>query len=535
MRFLRIKQAETALADNRLDEAFELSQSPDVRKHRRGQKVIGQLTRKLIERGGNHLENKRLPQALTDCNKAEVLAGNLPDIATLRSGICKAIENGRNDIRHNGLKLQEARKHIDNGRLSLGEKILDNSCPEAELLQKKADLRRLHIDDAAGRLKNALENNDLEAVLEAMSIIGAADFKQQKLTTLASEVKILICNKLRTMLAIGRVDLANGILQKAEPFAGESLDFQELSRAVLQLNRAGCFINQGHPRPAGRILRQMKLILPECDWLDEAISNIEKATEANEGLRNGPLGLVIAEESMYLPDTTKVTAQQRTEMIAMADKNVPNILQPDSPIPNQNKPLNTKIPLNFIVQVDGVGSYLVMRNHQVKIGAISSAANPDLGLVAEPDLPVATIARADEDYFLRTKNKIRINNVEVTEKLLANGDSIHLSPRTGFKFTRPNSASGTAMIELTSARVPYPDVRRVILMDREIVIGPGPGSHIRNDQCPQSVVLYLKDDGVYCRTKELITIDNTPASGNNQLPIGKAIQAGQISLVLINK
>ena len=84
---LRIKQAECALADGRLDEAFEIAKTDDVRDHRRGQKLIGKLTRALAKRGWDNLAADRLHQALTDCNTADKLGGKLPEIAELRTAI----------------------------------------------------------------------------------------------------------------------------------------------------------------------------------------------------------------------------------------------------------------------------------------------------------------------------------------------------------------------------------------------------------------------------------------------------------------
>jgi len=44
-------------------------------------------------------------------------------------------------------------------------------------------------------------------------------------------------------------------------------------------------------------------------------------------------------------------------------------------------------------------------------------------------------------------------------KLLTEGDRVTLSNRCQFKFSRPNSASGTARLVLSSARLPNPDIR----------------------------------------------------------------------------
>ena len=49
MLILRLKQAETAVADGRLDEAFEIVQSEQIRQHRRGQKLIGRLAGAFVD------------------------------------------------------------------------------------------------------------------------------------------------------------------------------------------------------------------------------------------------------------------------------------------------------------------------------------------------------------------------------------------------------------------------------------------------------------------------------------------------------
>jgi len=93
--FLRLKQAASAIADGRLDEAFDIVQPEDIRQHHRGQKLIGRLARALARRGQENLEAERIQLALVDCNKAEKLAGNTSDVAKLRSAICSEMEQRR--------------------------------------------------------------------------------------------------------------------------------------------------------------------------------------------------------------------------------------------------------------------------------------------------------------------------------------------------------------------------------------------------------------------------------------------------------
>src|SRR5688572_22083695 len=82
---LRIRQAEVALGDGRLDEAYELCQSEKLRSHRKGQALVTRLVRALVKRGHEHLNAARPQQALVDCEKASRLGGALAEVVELRS------------------------------------------------------------------------------------------------------------------------------------------------------------------------------------------------------------------------------------------------------------------------------------------------------------------------------------------------------------------------------------------------------------------------------------------------------------------
>src|SRR4051812_26999302 len=99
MLILRIRHAETALADGRLDEAFELVRDPKLRSHRRGQDLLTRLVAALTKRGREHLKLDRFAQALTDCEKAQQLAGDLPELVALRSDAMDAVQWQRREQR----------------------------------------------------------------------------------------------------------------------------------------------------------------------------------------------------------------------------------------------------------------------------------------------------------------------------------------------------------------------------------------------------------------------------------------------------
>jgi hypothetical protein len=67
---LRLRQAETAFAEERLNEAARLAEQPDVRDRREGQILITRIVEAFVARSREHLTASRLDEANADCNEA---------------------------------------------------------------------------------------------------------------------------------------------------------------------------------------------------------------------------------------------------------------------------------------------------------------------------------------------------------------------------------------------------------------------------------------------------------------------------------
>ena len=100
------------------------------------------------------------------------------------------------------------------------------------------------------------------------------------------------------------------------------------------------------------------------------------------------------------------------------------------------------------------------------------------------------------------------------------------------KFNIPNPASTTATLSLPGTRLGRADVRRIILMDRDILIGPNEGSHILAESLDETIALFTQNGRLLCRAKDKILVDEKAVSPTAGLPINKQIRIGQISLVL---
>jgi len=105
-------------------------------------------------------------------------------------------------------------------------------------------------------------------------------------------------------------------------------------------------------------------------------------------------------------------------------------------------------------------------------------------------------------------------------RLLASGECLDLSPRCRLTFRLPSPASTTAVLDLTGARLPRADIRRVILMDQDLIIGPGSASHVVATQLERPVVLHVSQGQLVCQGRDA------------GIPVGERVSVGGVSFVL---
>jgi tetratricopeptide (TPR) repeat protein len=533
---LRLRQAEYAMADGRLDEAFEIVQSPAIRQHRRGQKLTGKLARAFVKRGQENLSAARIQQALTDCNKAEKLAGNLPQAVALRTAICKAIEEKRYRDQQDALKIAQVQNDIENGRLSAAEKILTDGSDgngKAGTLKQKAALARLEIDQAIEKAQQALQRDDIEAAIDILlarsggPVVNTMSNHNSKLSELLSRIRGIAANQIRENLNHGRLDLAQALHQRVAPIADGCSGISELGLALAHCRRAAESVAQGRPREASRLLRQVKAICPSAKWLDPATRQTEQAAAFLDELSAGPLGLNTLEGSGG--DKRADIGATENGRLADSDSAGRNRLRRRAASNHQDE---STFASEFVLQIDGIGSFLVLREPRVTVGPVSSSARPTVGLIADPYLPTLVFERSDGDYFVRCSDTFQVNNKPTTEKLLNNGDRIALSPRCGMKFNLPNPASTTAVVTLSSARINRADVRQIILMERDILLGPSLSAHIPIESLSKQAALFIQNGRLLCRTEDAVTVDGRVLNSQTGLPMNKQIKIGPISMVL---
>jgi hypothetical protein len=553
---LRIKQAESALSDGRLDEAFELLGAADLRAHRRGQELAGKLARAMVKRGREHLEGGRLAQAGSDGEKAVRLGGNLPEAAELRTAVVGAMTFQQREAQMQAQAVVAAGRQIEQGQLSIGQKLLngvqDGNGRAAAMLQEVAG-RRVMIEAIAEKASAALGRDDWETAVGELARAREAKLVDSRLREMMGQVSRMLVEKIESAVQSGRLDLAASLLKRLSRASEPTLQSEQLVRAVEQCRAAWTWIECGQPRQAEEILRRLTAVLPSAEWIESALKSLRQAGDAMRELRGGPLGLLDdgrervngEEHSEVMPMRTRMSAADKNvcpTIPCAADKNVcPTIpcaadknVCPTIPCAADKNvcPTHDGCQARMLIQVDGIGSFLVVRQPRVTIGPVSASPAVDVGLQTDANTPPITIERVDEDYFVRSASSVMVNDKPCRKKLLTGGDRIALSLRCRMSFRRPSAASTSAVLDLHSARLSRGDVRHVILMDRELILGPGGGAHIRADDLPEAAVLVVRDGQWFCRAKSAMMIDGKAAQKTSAIPMGCQVQVGTVTFVV---
>lgn len=523
---LRLKQVQSAMSDGQLDEAFRLVSGEEVKKHRKGQKLAAKLAKALAKRGKDHLAAQRPEQALSDCNKADTLGGNRAEVAELRRAICKRMEEKQYQHRQRNEKLAQAQQQMDNGWLSVGEGILEDvEHAEADILLQAASGKRKLTNDVVAKAEAALTRGNLEEAIEIIRRSGVSMNQDSRIAEQIGRIRETVVGRVKDYLNSGRVDLAGSMLGRLLSLDGDTVEVKQLGDAIAICGQAAESVAAGNTRQAVGLLGKLKIMLPGAKWIEDARSQAQKSAEAVESLCTGPLGLVSCGTKDEEPVEAVSVNEDIEESLAEADTSEGDV----------TTDMKKMVPSKFVLQIEGVGAYCVLREKNVSIGPISSSRRPTLGLMAQPGLPVVNIERHDEDYFLSSDERITIGEEMVSRKLLADGDKIALSPRCRMKFQMPNAASNTAILLLSSAKLARPDINHVILMDRDILIGSGVSNHVRTLNSNESLALFVRDGKMYCRTEDTIIVDGREYDAQGGLPIDKPIKIGRLGVVIVSE
>jgi hypothetical protein len=286
-------------------------------------------------------------------------------------------------------------------------------------------------------------------------------------------------------------------------------ELREYQAILSQLRETWRLIESGDFATARIALARVASIIPKAKWLQPVGEQLESADRAMGQLKTSALGWMnvspVAEADGRALPAGRINKSLQTPAVFM---------QPNEVLPSQ-----------MILHVDAVGSFLVLRQPQVVIGPISGSIVPDIALIAEPNLPALQVERIDDDYFLKSGGA-------VNGKLLNSGDRLELSPRCRLTFAVPSPASTSAVLDLSGARLPRSEIRRVILMDQDIIIGSGSNSHVQSNQVTEAIVLHIRQGQLFCQSRQPVLVNGQPVDSQSPLPLGANVKTAGVSFVM---
>ena len=519
-RQIRLKQAQHALKEGRLDEAFSIAIEKEVRELRAGQILLEDLVSPLLERAEEHLASDRLREALIDAERAVAAGGQRSDAIRLRDNVESAMAKQRGEAQ----AVNSVRHHLKAGRLDTGAVRLADAGTgnHAAQLERELETRRQRAREA---LERAGEHAQAGRLLEALASARQAIEKDSAVSDDA-EVLPMLKNKVIEQIGQG---LDSGDLKRAGELCsllreslGKTLEGSRMEDALKSCGRASEAFERGDLDGARVLLSQVSGLRPEASWINDARSSLEAAGNALGAVRSGPLGLL----STSSAQAAAIPASFAETLRATSPRN------PAAQV--ANPPSEEAARGALLLWIDGVGTYLIVPGDRVSIGRAGSSTRPDLGLSRSGIAGHhAEVVRSDDDYFIvAAQGAVAVNGSPTPRKLLQDGDSVHLGDRSQFTFRLPTNLSSTAVITLRGNQRLDDNVQRIVLCDGHFLLGGQDNCHLQVPGTREPVVLTRTDEALVCRAAQPIVVNGKLAGEETRISLGEAVQVGDLTFTL---
>ncbi len=514
---VRLKTAEDAFDDGRIDEAFDIVTVPDLAGHRRTQVLLNKLAEALLTRGQNHLLNQRFTEALADFDRAgrcghaneKVVEWRNRAVAASREAVAgrqsreAALAEAQARLAAGSLSgaqsALEAVKGVDAGRIQMQNAIVRQSDRAAEALEDAEEaLKRDDLPTAVARLKAAIQLHckmdgvaDLEARLVSRVVREAMEaFRQGRLQRAEQQMTLLS-------------DIGRDRPERVE------------AQNALQLARdAGKAVGDSRYAAAGVMLGRLAQADHMADWVVATRDQLNQLDDLRRSVLEGPLACFISRDAHRAVDPV----HEHSMTLAPAQRPAaPPVLRAIShPSPDQGH-------RRLMLRIDGVGSFLLLNSQRVSIGRAGAGATADLQLVSDLADRQAEIIRSGEDYFVAASGGVELAGRPVEHALLQSGDKVRLGHRVRLRFLRPSRKSAAAVLELGEGVRMASDCRRAILMGGPIIISPRRDSHIVTPPGSGDYVLMLRDGAVMLKS-------TGSSGGATALALGAPLNVGDLRI-----
>ncbi len=516
--FVRIRAAEKALREGRLDEAFRLAMASDLRDHRRGQAVLAGLAEKFLARAREHYRADRFSEALLDLDRADAGGGLKDEIAELRKYVQSvAVEHFRKDDSRRR-RVDDAVRRIEDGSLAAGRKLLEQAShgdTAAARVRQVADKKSMEIGDIIGQAERLIAMGQWAGAADRVRRAKSIDAHAADVIRLEAELCEKVLGSARGTLIQGYPARAADELACLGELGKKLPARQELVDVLALTSEAGDHARAGRFGEAKRCAMSAARRISGANWINEAVEQLRMLEEVAAALAAGPLGERLrggnGGRSINMPDPG-VGRVSLDETVA-----IPHRIASGGPATDR-----------LLLLVDGGGSFLLIRGGGATIGRAATEHPADVPIFSDVAERHVNIQRVDEDYFAFATKEIEVGDRPTQHTLLRDGDRVVLGKKAKFLFRIPSRRSATAVLELSdTTKMPH-DVRRVVLLRHAATIGCGPTAHIPCRHAGVPLVLFERNGDLWVRRQSDGHVDNEA----KVLTVGQSIEIGGVGMVV---
>lgn len=509
LQFVRLRAAEQALRDGRIDDAHRLATAPDLKEHARALAVLAALSEKFLDRAREHFRADRHKEALLDLDRAIDGGEKRDEIAELRHYVITVAAALHQDHAARQAQLDAARRRVERGSLAAGRGMLADVAtdhPAVRQIREDIDRRARDVAELLTQAQHVLDHGRFAEAAGRLRRARSIDAQNPAVSRMESELCAKVFHAARAALREGRLARAGDELAAIDDLGATIPEKGELLQMLSAARQAASALGGHDYGEARRHALMFARLLPDAEWVKEVVEQLRKLEDLETMLSAGPLG-----ESIRVPQAGRAGPVSLDETVALPSRGAVGA-----------------IPEQLLLLVDGGGSFLILRNDSSSIGRAAAKTPASIPLISDLGEREAVINRVEDDYFLLASKDVEVSGRSGRQHLLRDGDRVVLGRQGKFSFRVPSRRSATAVLDLSDTTKMPRDVRRVVLMRHHATIGSGPGAHIACRHAGVPLVLFEREGALWIRPRS----DGPFQAEPRKLVLGESVEMAGVTMVM---
>ncbi len=503
--FLRLRSADLAIREGRLDDAHRIVSSPEVRAHKRGEALMGELAEKLIGRAREHFAEERFAEALRDLDKAEQAGVKLERVVELRGHVEAVAQEVERSSESQRQRIEQAKQRVAAGSLVGGRQLLAEAGDNVQAKELAVEIRRREerAEQGFAQVEEMIRQKQMAAAVERFGRVKPLHPSAERCRAVEGELCGHFVGEAMSALVSGRINRAREELDMLGELGmsdASRRDAEEMVRLAVEASRL--FDEQDVDGARRALLRLQSLgsklgRVGKFAWVKTAIAQLGNVDDLLTELHGGPLGEHAKRSMRGRPNRAA-----RGKRVAGREKVL------DETLPTRRRGGKASdLPAGLMLLVDGGGSYLLLRGERNGIGRAMTDRPAEIPIQADLSEKHAEIARVDEDYFVFTTREMEVDGKPSQHQLLRDGARVVLARNARFTFRLPHPQSASGVLEMSGSTKMPQDVRTVVLFSRTVMMGFGKHVHIKCNGASQDLVLFEREGGLWIRPQRSGGVD----------------------------